>query len=43
MEIRILFKLLVLGNILVEIKLNNLSLIALFVFGIINIYSKTIS
>lgn len=43
MEIRILFKLLVLDNILVEIKLNNLSLIALFVFGIINIYSKTIS
>lgn len=42
MEIRILFKLLALGNILVEIKLNNLSLIALFVFGIINICSKTI-
>lgn len=43
MEIRILSKLLALGNILVEIKLNNLSLIALFLFGIINIYSKPIS
>jgi len=43
MEIRILFKLLALGNILVEIESNNLSLIALFLFGIINIYSKALS
>ncbi len=42
MEIRILLKLLALGNILVEIESNNLSLIALFLFGIINIYSKAL-